>query len=522
MKKKNIIPITVCMSLLIVASCSKEPVATSSNQDALAPISLHNIPFATQSQLDSWQKDADIVYYRTARMLAMIELGYSSHELSERPVVMYDFDNTPRYYEFIVTRTNGIPESTVCTYARKEQPAVVAFILPTLRDYPSINTKSSNVIASSTGSQALTIGYNTFAHHYPTHLYYGVVTRSGDTPPSLLKEDGTIINEIPPVQHLLDPLALIDDLGEDYFRALGIDDLPAQKADIAAALLAEQEAATLFWEQVTLIEDDLVAQEKAGWIATKGTTTRIDEFVLQQYDTEQMQKTYWTGGCGPSALTNMYRGLYDSYKGVYLPLWGDPDFLHVDAPGRMMIDNRAVYFYKDFDDDYGNRIPNIVDKTWIETRSAQSDNGLFADICDYGMYYFAYKIPFVPTWGAALPFNLTGALERVSNNEYTLSVLPYLFSHRHIRTQKLSMILLSADFSHYLHAFGSREQYWKWELVLNLFGKELRIGTPEIVTHRWFKINDSGTDMSKHDMLPFWMNDCLTNSIFHFAVLKKK
>ena len=510
MKKKSILVIAACLSLLMVASCSKEPVVTSSNQDAPAPIILNDIPFATQNQLDIWQGNADIVYYRTARMLAMIELGYNSCELSERPVIVYDFDNTPRYYEFIVVSPDGLPKSTICTYARKEQPAIVAFMLENVRDYRTINTKASSM------------NLNTFALRYPTQLYYGVVTRSGEAPTTLLTSKGVPVQEVPPVQHLLDPLALIDALGEAYFSALGIEDLPAHKADIAQALLAEQEAAVLFWEQVAIIEDDLIAQEKAGWIVTKGTTTRIDEHILLQYDTEQMQKTRWNGGCGPSALSNMYRGLYDSYKGVYLPLWGDPDFLSTDAPGRIIENDRAVYFYKDFEDDNGDGVANIVDREWIETRSARSDNGLYADICDYGLYYFAYKIPYVPTWGAAIPLNLTCALERVSNGEYTLSVVPWLTSHHNIRTHNLSMIMLTADFSHYLHAYGSRKQYWKWELVFSLFGKEVRIGTPEIVTHGWFKINDSGTDMNEHDMLPFWMDDCITNSIFRFAVLKRK
>jgi len=507
MKKTIVRFITFCIGFLFITSCSKDVSHSIPQTDAQTPIELHHIPFATQAELDMWQGDAGIVYYRTARMLAMIELGYDSNELSEFPVILYDFDSTPRYYEFIVVDADGTPHGTVCTYARKEQPAVVAFMLPYLRIYPTDMVKS--------------VGIHTYVENYPGRLYYGMSTRSGDVPFALFNSKGLLEQEMPPVQHLMDPVAQIDALGSDYFEALGIEDLPAQKADIVQALQKEKEAAVAYWQQVALIEDELIAQEQAGWMHTKATITYTDEFVLSTYDTDAMQRTRWNGGCGPSALANLYRGLYDSYKGMYLPLWGDPDFLSEDAPGRIMENDRAVYFYKDFaNDSEDDKLANIVNREWVESRSALTDNGLYADICDFNWYYFAYRLPLVPTWGAALPFNLTSSLKRVTNNEYHLTIFPAISPHCHIRTKQLPLILLNSRFSHYLCAYGSREQYWKWETVFKLFGKEIRLGTPEIVTHRWFKVNDSGTDMEAHDMLPFWVDDCITTFIFRFAVYK--
>lgn len=508
-KKMPVCAIALCVCALIMSACSKtaDPILSQLRPEVPVPVQMHHIPFASQAELDVWQGDPNVVYYRTARMLAMLELEYGSSAFSERPVVLYDFDATPRYYEFVITDGDGKPYATVCTYARKDQPAVLAFMLPYIRDY---------------APQVKSMGLQTYALRYPTQLYYGLPTRSGSTPVLLMNDNHWERPEVPPVQHQLDHMAQIDAMDADYFAALGIDDFPAQRAAIAEALQAEQQAANMYWELVALIEDDLIALEKKGWVQTKATTVRVDEFVLEQYDTEAMQKTRWTGGCGPSALANMYRGLYDSYKGMYLPIYGDENFMEEGVDGRFYWDDRAVYFYKDMNDDDGDGIANIVDRKWIEARSALTDNGLYADICDNWWHYFAYRIPLVPTWGAALPINLTHSLERVSNNEYTISILPICFSHHHIRTRKLSVILLNSGFSHYLHAYGSRERYWKWDTIFKLFGKEVRMGTPEIVTHRWFKINDSGTDMEKHNMLPFWMADCITNSIFHFGVYKRK
>ena len=507
-KKTHLFFIIFYFSIFIPVSCTKEPTATPIEPDIPKNVQLHHIPFASQSELDLWQGNSDIVYYRTARMLAILELEYNTHEISELPVVLYDFDNTPRYYEFIHLN-NGKPDGTVCLYARKEQPAVVAFMLPYLRDYPAISVKS--------------LGLQTFVENYPNLLYYGLSTRSGGVASPFINTKGEMVNETPPVQHLIDPISQIDHIGADYFEALGIEDLPAQKEAIIEALKQEKEAAAAYWELVALIEKELISLEQMDWMQTKATVTYIDEFVLPQYDTEAMQKTRWNGGCGPSALANMYRGLYDSYKGMYLPLWGDSDFLQDSARGRMIINDRAVYFYKDFDNDSeDDKMANIVNRSWVELQSACTDNGLYADICDYGLYYFAYRIPFVPTWGAALPINLVHSLERITHHEYSLTILPAFSPHHHIRTKKLPLILLNSKFNHYLCAYGSREQHWKWETVFKLFGKEIKIGTPEVVTHRWFKVNDSGTDMDSHNMLPFWVDDCITTFIFRFAVYKCK
>ena len=505
------------LGFLLLAACSEK---AAQPEFPNAPIELRQIPFATAQALLAWSaQDAAIADYRVVRMLSLIELNMSDKELSPLPVLLYDFDSSPRYYEFIVLDAFGQPTATLCSYARKDQAGVVAYMLPYLRNYQNLGVKSQHTQA--------------FAYQYPSEIFYGIATRSGEAPQALSTAQGTIVSEMPPVQHQINPLAQIESMDAEYFEIMGITkvDLEVQKASLTEALVSAQADAKAYWEMADLLSPELISKNEQGWIKTKGSSTWIDEFVLPQYDTEPMQKTFWRGGCGPSAVANIYRGLYDSYNGMYLPIWGDPDFDNPAAEQRFYMfgdenDRRAVYFYYDNGDHDGDGNLNITDKEWVTQQSAKSDNGLYADLCDFGWYYFfgnSIGQYLGMNWGAALPINLTQSLERVTNKQYTISLLPIVAPHHHIRTQKLPVLLLRGDFIHYLNAFGSRHEYWQWETVFNLFGLKIPISTPKIITHSWLKINDNGNDKNtgKYNHLPYWMDDNISQAILRFGVYKK-
>ena len=515
MKTSNLLSTLFCLGLLM--ACSEKAALL---EPPNTPIGLHQIPFATSETLLAWpQSNAAIADYRVVRMLSLLEMNIDDKELSPLPVLLYDFDSSPQYYEFIVLDSSGQPTGTLCTYARKDQAGVIAYILPYLRNYQTLGVKSQQMQA--------------FAHQYPSEIFYGMATRSGEAPQALYTAQGLLIDEVPPVQHQVNPLAQIESIDAEYFEIMGITetDLSAQKSQVAEALISAQADAQTYWEMADLIASELISKNTQGYIKTKGSATWLDEFVLPQYNTEAMQKTFWRGGCGPSAVANIYRGLYDSYKGMYLPIWGDPEFDDPAAEQRIYMfgnenDRRAVYFYYDKGDHDGDGNLNITDREWVTQQSAKSDNGLYADLCDFGWYYFfgnSIGQYLGMNWGAALPINLTQSLERVTNKQYTISLLPIVAPHHHIRTQKLPVLLLRGDFIHYLNAFGSRHEYWQWETVFNLFGLKIPISTPKIITHSWLKINDSGSDKNtgKYNHLPYWMDDNISQAILRFGVYKK-
>lgn len=253
---------------------------------------------------------------------------------------------------------------------------------------------------------------------------------------------------------------------------------------------------------------------------TKGGLTifeDVDEYILEQYNSEAIRKTRWKGGCGPSALANAYRGLYTHYNGMYLPIYGDPGF---ERGLRQYIDDRAVYLYKNFEDPDGDGAVNLLEKDWVEANSAVTDNGLYADIADFFIYYNAYRVPNISNeWGAALPTDLACSFKRITKGEYYLGMTND--GHEHIRRNHLPLICLKASFTHYFCAIGSRYDTWSWEKVYSLFGKTFTYKSHTYYSKKWLLVTDNGSEMEKHNTLPVWIEDNLDWFALHMAVKKR-
>jgi hypothetical protein len=398
------------------------------------------------------------------RKLALIEGDYTSNSLSTSYNTLYGVDGSPKYFEFQVLESE-MPVGTLCAYADRSQDHVIAYILNELR----VRAKSSpefEVVIS-----------------YPTDIVTGVLTKSG-----FITFDGELITS---------PLVKLYDNVE-----------PELIQEITEQLRLESLRATRYWSLVDSVKDEILSLQIPK---TKGTSYR--EYSIPQYDTERMQNTFWQGGCGPSALAYIYRGLYDEYKGKYLPLYGD---LLADTEGRVSLYGRLVYDYKDVDGDHdGDGDFNMVDREWVKMKSDPMDSGLYYDLCDYEWYYwfgnaFGSVIPSL-RWGATLPWNLVGVFENVTNNEYSVTYLP-VGAISHIREKKLPVVVLTSNFSHYLCAYGVREKIWDW----SLFGIKF-----QTTTQSWLKVIDNGTEIGKHNYLPYWMDNTVLNTIFKFGVTKK-
>lgn len=213
-------------------------------------------------------------------------------------------------------------------------------------------------------------------------------------------------------------------------------------------------------------------------------------------------------------MANAYRGLYTQYKGVYLPLWGDVgfeyDLRHYEA-------DRALYDYKNFEDPDGDGAVNLLDREWVEAHSALSDNGLYADICDFILYYNAYRIPnFSNEWGVALPGNLARALVKITGGDYYLGAACDV--HRHIRQNHLPLICLKANMTHYFCAIGSRYNTWRWEKIYSLFGKKYTYKSQVYISKKWFLVTDNGSDTDDNDYLPLWVKDDFDHIALRLAV----
>ena len=130
-----------------VADTAQQTYSISSNKKA--PISLNSMAYTSPSELQQLYSDdpTNVIHYNIARLLAETELIAGANFclspninprdtwcLTSLPKVVYNYDNTPKYYEFGYV-CNGQIVATVTTYAKKEIAGVIAFVFGKPLDY---------------------------------------------------------------------------------------------------------------------------------------------------------------------------------------------------------------------------------------------------------------------------------------------------------------------------------------------------------------------------------------------------
>jgi hypothetical protein len=226
MKHFNIFSIVV---LFGVFSCTNEDLYV--GDTTISPLSsnvavISDVPFADEQTLAEVAANPTVISYIIARKLAMVEMELSIKEsmnwhgarLSEKPVVVYDGKSNAKYYEFIVINQQNQKLGTVTTCAQKEANAVVACILPFVRDYSEIVTKGVN--------------YKLINGGYPSRLLLGIPGKSGEEPSAVIDaETGETVTSVPSGD-AQDVITALSDFSDEEKAAYGITDVGAVITEI--------------------------------------------------------------------------------------------------------------------------------------------------------------------------------------------------------------------------------------------------------------------------------------------------
>jgi len=522
-KPLKLVFVLVGVALIIFSSCKKEElfVGETDISHKLNPGILSDIPFADEQTLAAIASHPEKVPYLTARKLAVLEMELSINEsmnwhgtrLSEKPVVIFDGHSRAKYYEFLVINESGEAIGTVTALAQRETDAVISHILPFVRDYSNLTIKGGN--------------YRMISGGYPTRILLGIIGKSGEDVSSVLCPlTGETVDEVPSesAQGFIDALKA---LTEEQKEQMGIDDVGAVIVEAEQKDALNREHAMSYWGLIDTLEAELIAmsdEEIAAAITeSKRSWTSHDVFAIPSYNTPGMRNTFWGGWCGPSALAWVYRGLYSSYNGRYLPLAGEPDFPLWPYRLMMMGGTRGVYYFgSKGDHDSDGRI-NSLDADWVNPISYAIDGGLYAKLADESDMYFWASLT-GEQMGPVSPFGLHDALSNVSDN-HIVSLTPFNLlsltpvSHEYIRNTRLPVICLINGLSHWVVAFGSKYEMWNWQVVIRIFRRNVTLARGSIRTDKYLLIHDNGAEMSKHNYAPFWRNDKLVFDL-QFPVIR--
>jgi len=276
-------------------------------QNSIQYQNIAHTPYANINELNKIKEfDNGVVDWRIARTFALIELEtwrkdnrwYGGY-LSKKPVVIYDGDSKPRYYEFRVVVTNsGYKEiGAITTVARKALGGPIVYALPTVRNYGAVKTKGP-------GFKILDCDYPSFG--------YGMIGKVGDTVSLTVNNQGESV--VPK-------------------KDLGMDEITALVADNSNFLTTNSISIS---DAITIVQQKLQDRKEFNlklWDSMASIETNL--IILSTNDAffKEMGKVD-----SKSWITTTTRQIVDPIIKT-VPGWWDPDFL--DKPSGLNWDASA-------------------------------------------------------------------------------------------------------------------------------------------------------------------------------------
>jgi hypothetical protein len=118
---------------------------------------LESMPFEDEEILKGFAGDPEILDHNTARKIALVEflatgmdkdMGWEGNRITKTPVVIYGFDNRPKYYDFIVIDGEKNTIGTITVHARRTAATTIHAVSEGIKDYAGLLSKAGGINAS--------------------------------------------------------------------------------------------------------------------------------------------------------------------------------------------------------------------------------------------------------------------------------------------------------------------------------------------------------------------------------------
>lgn len=461
--------ISSCKNELVQGNMSHSRKASGTNPEMYRSMNF-GMPFTEPYELEmlSDMDSENIIDYRVARYLATVELlAGANFALSDSPEgrwcltpypkVVYNYDNSPKYYEFGYVRPYDGVVATVVTYAQKEVDGVIAYLF-------------ANALSQEFGEYDYYVG-----RQYPERYY-------GNEMPEFYYD--TEACGLEPIDFELHEIGTDEYMRQLMYREMESEDIAEMEND----LLEEDDFAQEeyqqdyydYWNDVNNFFDnygdalsipnmeniefrsimDYITgnynfnpEKESYYVALLMETLDymvgyFDSYVLPEYSNYRLQITRWTGYCGPSACAWVYRGKYDSYDGKYLPIFEN---------------NTKEYFEYGITGTYAYYNIGSVDVYGLDRDEARDMYIRRSYEADYGLSACFYEESVPLWWDGEWTFplyhgGLNRGFDKATGGEYKVKFTckPYGWIH-----DKKQPVIIAVDCSHYIVAFGTGTTYKK-------------------------------------------------------------
>lgn len=415
--------------------------------------------------------------------LGLPDLSEDRYKLSfgDCPVIVYDYQNQPYYYEFPILYAQDYLVGTVTVAAQPSSEELIEYLFP----FP--------------------IQYGEFSFHYKRYVgeypivYYGM----GDSKyfyaeTEMLDKDKSVENLVPVENALLitnKPALILEKIArtlskeekmqmeEDLHEIAGLPDAENKCATLReyADLFVTPKEIYDYWIKQTAIHSHNTQpkfwitpeMEEAAKQNMDAVSAHIVSF-LSEYEDHYLRFTHWSDFCGPAALSWIYRGKYDSYCGKYISIYWEE--------GNVSPKHFGYSYYPLEHAEYQLGDTKGEDPNDYETRERKSRES------DWGLYYTFFKET-VKT-GEQFPLydgGIRRGVQNATNGEYKIRFITTPIAWMQKYKQPVLVEGINGD-AHYWAAIG----YAYNEGWLGI-KKNMRIF-----------VADNGYRMKDHNCYPYW------------------
>ncbi|MGM9970402.1 MAG: hypothetical protein ACI35S_08415 [Anaeroplasma sp.] len=313
---------------------------TQQSSDYDGQSALYNIPMLSKDQLNEIAVDNDYLNYKEARQFAYtefisnIDIFYSEYTeeikfalsanielpltLTNRPAVVFNYDEKPYYYEFGILHNGTLIGTLVALASPVEKQVIIDRIFTEPLDYNSY-----------------AFNYNRYIGNYP-EVYYGL--SSNNLYQQIITQNGSLeltsitLNSSSNEFNFTDfyPNEDLDSMSREFKENVGmpykeyLDIINDSLSTVKAWWLERTNPFEFYLGGGNISENFNVPTNQRDVISEAlNNNDYTDKFFLQNYLNNSLLNTVWSGACGPTIMSWLYRGKYDSYYGVYIPLCGE-------------------------------------------------------------------------------------------------------------------------------------------------------------------------------------------------------
>ena len=403
--------------------------------------------------------------------------GLEVLSISQKPVIVYDYDNRPFYYEFpIIYRENELV-GTITVAAQPFNKEIIHYMFPGV------------------------IKYNSHCYSYKRYVgEYPAVYYSNDDGNSFYmdkwEEEERTLQSVANDYYIADihdamqekisrfNNGEVSDINYDLQQAdyLDEDDIDISSLDDYVASFELTSETQDYWTEksssYTPREDGEIPDMVMEWIEESLSEVQASyQGFLPEYENHRLRLTRWKDFCGPAVMAWLYRGKHDSYNNVYLPLHEEAELIYSYG----YPDVHTHYGPYGYDYTYYNMEPRGSDSNTYETRERYSNAN------DGGLYYAFFQYT-DETCGQypLLDWGLRASLPYATNGEYSIKFITAPISWIKNKQQPVVVEGIRGH-AHYCGAIGySYDQWWFIKYYMRLL------------------VTDNGFFTQQHHYYPFW------------------